>query len=219
MSGNKTNKEFYRNVPLDVFKGMTNQGGFAQYKDLRLIADFIPKDAKVLELGAGYGRCIDFLLEQKHQGEIIGVEQSKTFLDVLKDKYKNNTHVHIIDDDISTMEIDFKADVVLWIFSGLLDFGKEEQVLLLSRIRSWMNKGAKLFVDIPQLTKLSIARYTAEQHVLMETPYGHIETYLPSKEDVEKYAIDAGYAEVRSIDYDTDTDKKRTMFIFSTPSS
>ncbi len=213
MSGNKTNKDFYRNVPLLVFQEMTEQGGFSAYKDLKLIAEHIPSNVDVLELGAGYGRCVDFLLEQKHTGTIIAVEQSIPFVEVLKKKYKDLSNVTVVHDDLMTMKESFQVGVVLWIFSGLLDFSKEEQLVILKKIRSWVIDGGKVFVDIPQLSPLTIARYTGTQDIVMETPYGKIETFLPSQEDMKGYAITAGFSTVSSIDYDTDTDKKRTMFL------
>lgn len=213
MSGNKTNKDFYKNVPLSVFQGMTEQGGFSAYKDLKLIANHIPSESTVLELGAGYGRCVDFLLQQKHTGLIVAVEQSEPLFEVLRDKYSRVDNVNVLHEDLMTMKDQFQAGVVLWIFSGLLDFAKEEQLVVLKKIRSWVIDGGKVFIDIPQLSPLTIARYTGVQDIVMETAYGKIETFLPSQEDMKQYAIAAGFSSVAAIDYDTDTEKKRTMFI------
>lgn len=216
MSGNKTNKLFYNQVPLEVFKGMAKQGGFAEHKDLKLISSQIPADAKVLELGAGYGRCVDFLLEKNHSGQIIAIEQSPSLIDVLNEKYKTISNVIVIQDDLNSTKTVFEAEIVLWIFSGLLDFSRDEQLSVLKKIRSWIVNEGKLFVDIPQLTNLTIARYTTKQDVVMDTPYGSIETFLPSADDIIAYASAAGYAGITAVDYDTDTGKKRTMYTFTT---
>jgi tRNA A58 N-methylase Trm61 len=215
MSGNKSNKQFYNNLPLDVFKDMTKQGGFSDYKDLKLIADRIPPAAHVLELGAGYGRCIDFLLSRKHTGHITAVEHSTPLLTVLREKYNALPQVEVLEEDLNTTVQVFNADVVLWIFSGLLDFSKEEQVSMLKKIQTWINDGGKLFVDIPQLAQLTIARYTDKQDIVMDTPYGSISTFLPSELDMKEYAAFAGFSGVEVLHYDTDTDKKRAMYIFS----
>ncbi len=214
MSGNETNKQFYRNVPFEVFEGLTKQGGFANCKDLMLIADQIPSEAKVIELGAGYGRCVDFLLAQKHTGSIVAIEQSLPMVNVLNEKYKGISSVTVLSKDFSAMDDAFQADVILWIFSGMLDFSKQEQIAVLKKTRSWLVKGGKLFIDIPQLSELTIARYTTAQDILMETPYGSIETFLPSIEDMNEYALNAGYSSISPLNYDSDTGKKRTMFMF-----
>jgi phospholipid N-methyltransferase len=216
MAGNESNKMFYSNVPLHVFKDMAKQGGFSEHKDLKLIATQIPSNATVLELGAGYGRCIDFLIERKHTGKIIAIEHSDSLISELEEKYKGITNVNIVQDDLNTTKQNFEAEIVLWIFSGLLDFSKEEQVAVLKKIRSWISVGGKLFVDIPQLSPLTIARFTTKQDVVMDTPYGSIETFLPSSENMADYAKQAGFAGVTAVDYDTDTDKKRTMYTFYT---
>jgi phospholipid N-methyltransferase len=215
MSGNKSNKQFYNHVPLEVFKDMTKQGGFSDYKDLKLIADSIPSAAHVLELGAGYGRCIDFLLARNHTGLITAVEHSASLLTVLREKYIDFPQVEVVEEDLNTTVHVFKADVVLWIFSGLLDFSKEEQLTMLKKIQTWIKDGGKLFVDIPQLAQLTIARYTDKQDIVMDTPYGSIATFLPSETDMKEYGASAGFAHVDVLYYDTDTDKKRAMYIFS----
>jgi len=215
MSGNETNRKFYSKVPLGVFQDLTKQGGFADCKDLKLIASQIPSEAKVIELGAGYGRCVDFLLTQKHTGPIVAIEQSLPMVVVLKEKYKEISSVTVLSKDFSAMNETFQADIILWIFSGLLDFSKQEQLTVLKKIREWLVDGGKLFVDIPQLSELTIARFTTQQDILMETPYGSIETFLPSIEDMKAYAKAAGYTSITPLDYDSDTGKKRTMFILT----
>jgi cyclopropane fatty-acyl-phospholipid synthase-like methyltransferase len=212
MSGNDSNKQFYNTVPLAVFQSLTKQGGFDQYIDLKLIEKNLPSSASILEVGAGYGRCIDFLLERKHEAQIIGVEQSPQLCKVLLDKYKNDLLVKIIDEDIKTLKEPIQVDVVLWLFSGILDFGKEEQTIVLKKLRSFLNEKGKLFLDIPQLAELTVAKYTGAQDIVMETPYGNIATFLPSYADIDGYAKQAGFSSISVIHYETETAKKRSMY-------
>jgi SAM-dependent methyltransferase len=212
MASNDSNKIFYNTVPLNVFQSLTAQGGFDHCVDLKLIADQISPSVRVLEVGAGYGRCIDFLIEKKHEAAIVGVEQSPQLFNVLVEKYKNNPVVTIINQDIKTMEVSFQVDVVLWLFSGLLDFSKEEQVVVLKKLRLFLKEGGKLFLDIPQLAELTVAKYTGTQDIVMETPYGNISTYLPSFSDLERYSSEAGFSDVSVNHYETETAKKRSMY-------
>lgn len=213
MSGNDSNKIFYNKVPLDVFESLTQQGGFDQCVDLELIKSYLPTSASVMEVGAGFGRCVDFLLARKHEARILAVEQSPQLSKVLFDKYKNHSNVQVINDDIKTLIVPDKVDVVLWLFSGMLDFAKEEQPVVLTRLRSFLKEGGKLFLDIPQLAELTVAKYTGAQDIVMETPYGNITTFLPSFTDIEKYASQAGFNKVSVIHYQTPTEKKRSIYI------
>ncbi|MDB5273197.1 MAG: hypothetical protein JWO58_1564 [Chitinophagaceae bacterium] len=212
MSGNDSNKIFYNTVPLEVFQSLTKQGGFDRYVDLKLIEQHLPTSVSVMEVGAGYGRCIDFLLEKKHEASIIGVEQSPQLCEVLINKYKDNPIVQVLHQDIKSMNYPDQVDVVLWLFSGLLDFAKEEQVIVLKKLRSFLKASGKLFVDIPQLTELTVAKYTGAQDVFMETQYGNITTFLPTETDMANYAHHAGFRKVSVIHYETETEKKRSMY-------
>ncbi len=213
MSGNDSNKIFYNTVPLEVFESLTQQGGFDQCLDLELIESHLPTDASVMEVGAGFGRCVDFLLKRKHEAKILAVEQSPQLSKVLFDKYKNQSTVLVINDDIKTLNVPDKVDVVLWLFSGMLDFAKEEQPVVLKRLRSFLKNEGKLFLDIPQLAELTVAKYTGEQDIVMETPYGNITTFLPSFADIENYASQAGFSKVSVIHYQTKTEKKRSIYM------
>lgn len=213
MSGNDSNRAFYNTVPLDVFQSLTQQGGFAECIDLELIEKHIATSARIMEVGAGYGRCVDFLLTKKQEAKILAIEQSPQLSRVLVEKYKNQPNVQVINEDIKSLVASEKVDIVLWLFSGMLDFAKEEQPVVLKRLRSFLKEKGKLFVDIPQLAKLTVAKYTSEQDIVMETPYGNITTFLPSFNDMKAYASEAGFSEISVIDYHTSTEKKRSIYM------
>jgi 16S rRNA A1518/A1519 N6-dimethyltransferase RsmA/KsgA/DIM1 with predicted DNA glycosylase/AP lyase activity len=213
MSGNDSNKIFYNTVPLDVFQSLTQQGGFDGCIDLQLIEKHLPVSASIIEVGAGYGRCVDFLLNKKHEAKILAIEQSPQLSKVLMDKYRNQPKVQVINDDIKTLVVSDKMDIVLWLFSGMLDFAKEEQPVVLKRLRSFLKNDGKLFLDIPQLTELTVAKYIGKQDIIMETPYGNITTFLPAFADIEGYASQAGFSKVSVIHYNTTTEKKRSIFM------
>lgn len=212
MSGNQSNKVFYHKVPLEVFQALTKDGGFDRCLDLELIKEQVFPTATVLEVGAGYGRCIDFLLAHAHQGVIHAVEQSTSLVEVLKEKYAAQGQVKIHATDIQALALPEKVDVVFWLFSGMLDFSKEEQPQLLKLLRVFLKDKGMLFLDIPQLAELTIAKYTGSQDIVMETPYGNIVTYIPSFPEMEDYARQAGFAKVTVTPYETATGKKRSMY-------
>jgi trans-aconitate methyltransferase len=213
MSGNDSNKIFYNTIPLDVFQSLTQQGGFDECLDLQLIEKYLSDSTSIMEVGAGYGRCIDFLLKKKYKAKILAIEQSSQLSFVLLEKYKNEPTVEVIHEDIKTLVVSDKVDVVLWLFSGMLDFAKEEQPVVLKRLRSFLKDNGRLFLDVPQLAELTVAKYTSKQDVLMETPYGNIITFLPTFADIEVYAAQSGFSKVFVTHYSTGTEKKRSIFM------
>ena len=213
MSGNDSNKIFYNTVPLDVFQSLTRQGGFDECIDLHLIEEHLSVSSSIMEVGAGYGRCVDFLLNKKHEAKILAIEQSPQLSKILLEKYKNQPTVEVINDDIKTLAVLDKMDIILWLFSGMLDFAKEEQPVVLKRLKLFLKNDGKLFLDIPQLTELTIAKYTGKQDIIMETPYGNITTFLPSFAEIESYASQAGFSKVSVIHYNSTTEKKRSIYM------
>ncbi len=80
-------------------------------------------------------------------------------------------------------------------------------------MKSFLKNEGKLFLDIPQLAELTVAKYTSEQDIVMETPYGNITTFLPGFADIERYASNAGFSKVMVIHYQTTTEKKRSIYM------
>jgi hypothetical protein len=58
---NEKNFAFYNTIGVDPLVELSIRGGFNTYKDLELIDPYIQPLDTVLELGAAYGRCLDYL--------------------------------------------------------------------------------------------------------------------------------------------------------------
>ncbi len=214
VENNKGNWDFYRNLPIAQFKRIAGDAGFDAHKDLTLVAPFIKAEDAILEIGAGYGRCLDFLLAQQHRGPITAIEQSPELIEALTKAYADK--VKIIAGDIMAHEAPAAYDAALWLWSGIIDFKPEQQLWLLKHILTMLKSGGKLFIDIPREGVQTIAKHEGDgQHIHFETPFGTLNGYIPGTDELKAMAKAAGYAQVEAIPYATDTDKLRTMFILS----
>lgn len=207
---NASNHLFYNNLGIDPFKLLAEVGGFSTYKDLELAYPFITNAETILELGAGYGRCIEFFIHRKFKGKLIAVEQSPYLIAHLRERFPK---IEILQADITSLELKQKVDAALWMWSGFIDFSKDEQQRSINRISSHLTEKGVLVIDLPRLGYQTIAQHKDTQHLHFESPFGNLDCYLPSLEDIQSYANKANFQEVIPRDYLTATDKERTLFI------
>ena len=208
---NERNFNFYNQIGIDTFQSLAQDGGFSTYVDLEIAYRYIQPNENIVEIGAGYGRCIEFLCCKKHQGKIIAVEQSGKLCKYLHEKYDSS--VEIIEGDIYTISFDQKIDSALWMWSGIIDFSLEEQAANVKHIFDLLSAKGKLFIDIPRIGIQTIASHIDQQRIKLTTDFGEIECYIPLSSEVKEYASAAGFTRVDEINYETATDKKRTMYI------
>jgi len=208
---NERNFNFYNQIGIDTFQSLAQDGGFSTYVDLEIAYRYIQASENIVEIGAGYGRCIEFLMCKQHQGKIIAVEQSAKLCEYLRQKYESS--VEIVEGDIYTISFDQKIDTALWMWSGIIDFSLEEQAANVKHIFDLLNSKGKLFIDIPRIGIQTIASHIDQQRIKLTTDFGEIECYIPLSTEVKDYAHAAGFTRVDEINYETATDKKRTMYI------
>lgn len=208
---NERNFNFYNQIGIDTFQSLAQDGGFSTYVDLEIAYRYIQPNENIVEIGAGYGRCVEFLLGKQHQGKIIAVEQSAKLCNYLREKY--TTSVKIVEGDIYTISFDQQIDTALWMWSGIIDFSLEEQAANVKHIFELLSAKGKLFIDIPRIGIQTIASHIDQQRIKLTTDFGEIECYIPLSTEVKEYAEAAGFSRVDEINYETATDKKRTMYI------
>ncbi|WMJ72724.1 class I SAM-dependent methyltransferase [Cytophagaceae bacterium ABcell3] len=213
---NDANLTFYENLGIDPFKELAIKGGFNSFVDLELAYPYLKESNSILEIGAGYGRCIDFFLEKKFQGTLIGIEQSTPMVAHLEKKYKEEIKkdkVKIYKVDAKNLNLSQKVDAAIWMWSGIIDFSPEEQKKTISLISDHLTEKGALFIDIPRIGFRTYAEHKDLQNLHLDTPFGSLNCYIPDLKDIQKYSSVAGFNKITSLDYKTTTDKERTLYI------
>lgn len=208
---NDQNLLFYNNIGLDPFMELSVKGGFSSYKDMEMIASYISDTASVLELGAGFGRCLNYFIDKGHKGKLTGVEYSKPLVNYLQEKFEGKAE--ILNADIKKLELKEKYDIALWMWSGIIDFSSEEQVSSCKRIYDALNAKGRMFIDVPRLGVQTIANHLDNQHLVLTTEYGEIHAFIPDDRDMENIKEKVGFAHLEKIEYATATDKQRTIYM------
>jgi SAM-dependent methyltransferase len=211
---NEKNFNFYKNLGVDPFKKLASIGGFNSYTDLELCYPFISGAKSILELGAGYGRCLDFFIEEKKfTGKLIAVEQSEPLVQYLKQHY--SPRVEILQEDIKTLKLKENVDLALWMWSGIIDFSKEEQFITTGHIVSLLNPGGKLIVDTPRIGFQTYATHSDLQTLHLESSYGTLDCYIPNEQEMEQMREKLKMTKLQVIHYKTATGKERTIYILT----
>jgi SAM-dependent methyltransferase len=210
---NDSNFNFYNNLGVEPFKKLAVIGGFNSYKDLELCYPYI-KDAKsILELGAGYGRCLDFFIENNYKGKLIAVEQSPKLAAYLKSHYSSKAE--ILQEDIKSLRLNQKVDAALWMWSGIIDFSLAEQLTAVQKISSLISEKGKLIIDIPRLGYKTYATHENEQRLHLDSSYGTLDCYIPNETEMKEIGDKSGFKELKTMYYKTSTEKERTIYILS----
>lgn len=208
---NDKNLLFYSNIGLDPFRELAVKGGFSSYKDMELIAPYISQEASILELGAGFGRCLAYFIDKGHKGKLTGIEYSQPLVKYLKEKFEGKAE--IINADIKKLELKEKYAVALWMWSGIIDFSREEQIESCKRVYNLLQEKGRLFIDVPRLGVQTIANHIDNQHLVLTTEYGEIHAFIPDDQDMETIKKEVGFHRLVKIEYATSTDKKRTVYM------
>lgn len=212
---NEKNLDFYNNLGVNVFRDLAIAGGFSTFRDLDQIYPLIKDSKVILEVGAGYGRCIEFLIQKGYKGKIIAIEQSPVLTAHLKENFGHLSNIELLESDVKTLELSEKVDHVLWMWSGIIDFSKEQQIECLCNLARFLEKEGKVIIDIPQIGFQTIAEHKDTKNLLFDTPYGTLNCYLPDEKDMEEARTAGGYQKVKKLDYETSTQKKRTIYILT----
>lgn len=88
---NRDNQKFYNSLTVQDFQNFADSAGLTEYPDLLMLNQILENACAVLEIGAGYGRVIDYLLKINNIKNIIAVENSTLYFEALMKKYSNNS--------------------------------------------------------------------------------------------------------------------------------
>lgn len=211
---NEDNASYYEKVPIEEFRQYAIQGGFEKGCDINLIYAVIQNTQSLLEVGAGYGRVFNCLLERGYQGDLIAIERSENFCNYLRETFEDK--VKVIQADAEKMELNFKVDVVLWMWSNISEWPKGEQFNILSRLVSLCKKPAGFFImeTIDPSVKPNNVSIYQENTYMAQTDYGRVYGYNPTPDEIKAYAQRLEVLNFKQISYQTDTGRPRIIYIF-----
>lgn len=213
---NKDVAEYYENVPVELLKEYAIKGGIDSGCDLKLSYKWLKDSTPVLELGAGYGRVIEALLANGYDGEIYAIERSNNLFQHLKEKFKNFKNVHLIQSDLLQFNPSKKFQSIVWMWSNISEFPREQQLSVLKHITQWLSVDGSLVIETisHELTPKN-ASFCKDQYYVVSTEYGTAYGYVPSVKEVLEYGRLLGFKILEPLPYKTETGRDRILYLFS----
>lgn len=211
---NYDNIDFYEEVALGLLEQLAISGGLNTCCDIKLIEPLILNKKSILEVGAGYGRILHYLLEKKTTIDLYAIERGLEFSKVLKKRFGNK--VHFLQADLHNLNVKKKFDVILWMWAGISDFSKLEQPLIIKKLASFLNKDGLIVIDTADISKQplnSISIKNQEYLIRLDRTINHV--YCPTPEEINEYAISAGLKTNKKLFYKTTTNRSRILNLIS----
>lgn len=209
---NYSNYKLYNQMPLDYFYNTAVKSGLDTGKDITLIMPYIQKAKAILEVGAGYGRVVNHLIQKGYKGELVAVERSDKFYPWLCSQYQER--VEIIQGDVKQLVLNKRFDVILWMWSGISEFSKFEQLPMIEKLISLLNQGGFFIFDTvsPEEKTLNSINVAEQEHII-KTEYGTDYCYIPTDKEINNYADNLGLKIVECIKYQPIINRNRYLYI------
>lgn len=208
---NQNNARFYENISIQEVKTLSIEGGLEDGCDLDLIKDYIDNAPSILEVGAGYGRVLNYLFKHNYPGKITAIERSKKFCKYLHNEFANK--VQLYEADLLDFDINDKFDLILWMWTGIADFGEEEQCCILERLKEYLQPSSTMIVDTIPTSIKPFHTIQAEEnyHILKRLNIPHY-GYFPTSEQVHNYGSLLQFKKIISQEYQSTTNRKRLLY-------
>lgn len=207
---NYDNVPFYEEAASGLLQKLATLGGLDTCCDMEIIFPYIKDTHSILEVGAGYGRVLDYLTKQNYQGKISAVERSLSFNKILQSKFKDK--VSLYNKDLHDFYSDQKFDVILWLWSGIADFSQHEQPLILKKLSSFLTPNGFLVIDsTPPLRKpVNVIKAKGPEYIIrLGNEISHV--YCISNEEITLYAKKIGFKKITHIKYNTLANRIRIL--------
>jgi len=207
---------FYDSILLDDFLEAAKRAGLKDNPDMKKIAPFLKNAKKILDMGAGYGRCLEFLVNN-FSGEIHAVEFSDNLVELLKRRFL--PRVYIYKQDMRKLNVGNGFDIVLSNWGSVNNLDYSEQLQLLKDLRLITTKSGIIFFE----TKRKQFQDEEKPEKKQSSRFTHANTnkfflgYITSEEEFKEMAKVCDY-KLRITEYDIplEQDKiaKRVLYMF-----
>ncbi len=209
---NYQNIFFYEEVAGGLLQELAIIAGLNNCCDIELIKPYIANANSILEVGAGYGRVLDYLVKQELSCKISAIERGEKFCEILKSKFA--MHVNIYQTDLHDFQAFEKFDIILWMWSGIADFSQHEQLPILSKLTSFLSSNGILILDTisPKIKPLSSTN-TLGSHYKIQLGKETNHVYCTSSNEIKHYANELQFKKFKCQEYRTSTNRIRLLHI------
>ncbi|MDW7695056.1 class I SAM-dependent methyltransferase [Flammeovirgaceae bacterium SG7u.111] len=208
---NDSNLCFYQNIEVEKFKDFARQIGLENGPDIEAIYPHIERAKHVVEIGAGYGRALDKVLEKGYQGSLSAIERVPHLISYMKQKF--GSKVRLFQQDAKEITLPYQADCMLWLWSGIMEMSKAEYTKAFHKMYAQLSKNGKLIVETPYKEIKVLGEFCEENHIVFETEWGKIDAYWPKASELKKAAFNCGFQKAEEVVYQTARGIDRIIYV------
>lgn len=217
---NEDNEAFYEAIKAEGLKKFAEEWGVATCCDVRTLMPYWSKADFILDVGAGYGRAIDYLLKHQFKGKITAIERCDVLFEYLKKRFISYDNVDLIHADILSLDLtnnlNNRCDLIFLLWGFISNFPPAEQLTVLSRLSKLLKKDGKLVIDTVSREALPVnSKQNGNQHYELEFNEAIMNFHLPNFLEIQSYAQKAGFSNISHINYQTDIGHIRQLHIVS----
>jgi len=211
--GNTDNTAFYEAISVDTLQQFAEKAGLSTGCDLDLLKPYWSKAQSILEVGAGYGRVIDYLMKHHFTGQITAIERCNVFFNHLQKQFFEYPNVELVHGDIMQVDLPQKFDLILVLWSGIADFSHQEQSAFVLKLANFLKTGGDFIIDtMPQkVLPLMCTEQRGDQTFLTMVNNKIVCTYEPSAQEILHYAQLADLNYQNLINLTTTTRRERWL--------
>lgn len=209
---NQDNLNNYYNKPaiIKLLKNFAVKGGLESGIDVAHIYHLIKDKGHLLEVGGGFGRVTQHLLEKQFQGSISVIEKSDVFINELT---KFDKQIKILHQDIMTYQ-EGKYDVILSMWSGISDFCPDEQANFIKVLSSLLDPNGIICIETLSTKNQPInAKSSTKKSYIIDQEGCVAHGYTPDYSELTTYCKSAHLKLIDFIEYETATSRKRVIYI------
>lgn len=197
---NKDNQVIYEHFNEGEIERYFENVGIAN-QDLDAIRPLLAQANDILEVGAGSGRVVGYILDHYPQKNIVAVERIAAFYQALEQHYGNKAV--IVFSDIMQYRPDKKFDMVLLLWAGICEFNVEEQSCLVKHLSALQAEGGYLIIEtiMSAYDSHNITTIQEKNDYLIERGDDIMHCHIPSLPMMVQMAQAAGYSSVTPVHY------------------
>lgn len=216
---NRSNVHFYDHLPHSHFVDRAKACGIETCVDLDndSVRNTLKKQRarrghpiRILEIGAGYGRVLGWLLDHT-DAEITALEHSTTLMSHLRQRYGGSPRVTLVQQSLLDIDMREAVEVALWMWSGVAEFNLEEKRRGLHIVSVALIPGGNLLIDLPE------PGASDPQTIFFEVAGLRLFLETVAEETLIQMAIDEKLEPVMTNCYTTTTGLRRHTHHFTKP--
>lgn len=227
---NVENVAFYEALPEGAFERRAEACGLTHAPDLAALWPEVKrrlpeieerqKEHVLFEVGAGFGRGVDWLLSVVPDARIVAFEQTTRFARQLEERYRERRNVTVFGRSFLGRHTRRKGDLVMLLWSTFVEFNRVEQRRLLRKIKHTLTQRGVAIIDLPTefhsrgggtvITELE----PEGQEITFKANGEEWRGFLPRSDFLVDQARSQGLTYLTRVEYRTDSGDRRTGFFF-----